>query len=116
MLLGRFAPAGVIVNEQLEVLEFRGDTNPYLHHAVGEASLKLLRMAREGIASELAAAFRKGKETPYRKSGLHVEERGRLREVTIEVIPMRVPLSRQRFWAVTFESMPQVARIQRSQK
>lgn len=28
--LARFAPAGVIINEDMEILEFRGDTSPYL--------------------------------------------------------------------------------------
>ena len=66
-LLGRYAPAGVIVNEQLEVLEFRGDTHLYLHNSPGEANLSFLRMAREGIASELAAAFRKRKRDAFSK-------------------------------------------------
>jgi len=108
VLLGHYVPAGVIVNENLEVLEFRGDTHLYLHNAPGEASLQLLRLAREGIAAELAGAFRKGKEAPFRKTGLHVEQGGRLREVTIEVIPLKVPLSRERYWAVTFESASSV--------
>ncbi len=47
ILLGRYAPAGVLVNSNLEVLQFRGRTSPYLEPPTGEASFNLLKMARE---------------------------------------------------------------------
>ena len=32
MLLARYGPAGVVVDEGLRILEFRGDTDPFLEH------------------------------------------------------------------------------------
>ena len=53
ILLGRFAPASVLVNEEMEILQFRGHTGSYLEPASGSASLNLLKMAREGLFMEL---------------------------------------------------------------
>ncbi|MCU1252560.1 MAG: signal transduction histidine kinase [Edaphobacter sp.] len=39
------APPGVIVNDTLEILQFRGRTSPYLEPAAGRANLNILNMA-----------------------------------------------------------------------
>ncbi|PYN05590.1 MAG: histidine kinase, partial [Candidatus Rokuibacteriota bacterium] len=44
ILLSKYAPAGVLVNEAAEILQFRGHTSPYLEPAPGQASLNLLKM------------------------------------------------------------------------
>lgn len=38
----KYAPAGVIINSDLEILQFRGDTSPYLSPAPGKPSFNLL--------------------------------------------------------------------------
>ena len=39
VLLAKYAPAGVLINEAMEVLQFRGHTGPYLEPPPGRASL-----------------------------------------------------------------------------
>ena len=63
MLLAQYAPAGVIVDDALNVVHVRGDTGPYLHLAPGEPTYNLLRMAREGLVVGLRTAFVKAKRT-----------------------------------------------------
>ncbi|HYO64959.1 MAG TPA: chemotaxis protein CheB [Archangium sp.] len=58
LVLASYAPPGVIINDALEILHFRGHTGPYLEPLPGAASLNLLKMAREGLALELRAAIR----------------------------------------------------------
>lgn len=58
LLLARYAPASVVIDTEMEILQFRGHTGPYLEPASGKASLNLLKMAREGL----------GLETPYSHS------------------------------------------------
>jgi two-component system CheB/CheR fusion protein len=48
-LLQHYTPACAIVNEQCEVLYIHGRSGKYLEPASGEASLNILRMAREGL-------------------------------------------------------------------
>src|SRR5262249_891948 len=57
VVLARYAPVGVVVDENLTVLQFRGRTGPYLEPAPGAASLDLLKMLREGLLGEVRAAL-----------------------------------------------------------
>ncbi len=91
ILLARYVPPGVVVNSDLEILQFRGDTGPYLTPAPGKASLNLLRMARVGLAVRLRAAIGKARKTeaPVREEGLQVPSEGGLRKVHLEVVPLQ---------------------------
>src|SRR5262249_20408233 len=53
VIVGRYAPAGVIVNADLEIVEFRGHTGPFLDPSPGEAKLDLLTMVRQTLLLEL---------------------------------------------------------------
>ena len=90
MLLTKFAPPSVLVSSTLDILQFRGDTSPYLVPAQGKASLNLLKMLREGLLVALRAAITKaGKEKlTVRERGLRVKSTGGYLDVTIEVIPI----------------------------
>src|SRR5205085_9349311 len=48
-LLARYAPPAVIVDNDLNIVQFRGDTAPYLIPRQGNANLNLLKMLREGL-------------------------------------------------------------------
>lgn len=90
MLLARYGPAGVVVDEGLNIVEFRGDTDPFLEHAPGQASLNLMQMVRKGLLVELRQAVQEArkKEAASRKEGLRIRYRGQLRSVSLEVIPI----------------------------
>ena len=62
LLLQRFAPASVIINQEGDILNFIGRTGKYLEHATGKASVNIYAMAREGLRNELAGAIRKAKQ------------------------------------------------------
>ena len=75
-LLASFAPASVVVDAQMEILHFRGDTHPYLRPAPGRASLNLFKMARAGLDLELRTAhFQSQKERTAREKRGHPDER-----------------------------------------
>jgi len=90
-LLNRFAPASVLVNSDLEVIQFRGDTGLYLAPSPGKASLGLLKMLREGLLVGVRGALHKARreETPVREEGLRVRSNGGHREVTVHVVPVK---------------------------
>src|SRR5579859_5545662 len=58
-LLSRYTPPGVIVNEQMEIVQFRGSTGAWLEPSPGKPTLNVLKMAREGLAFELRNALHK---------------------------------------------------------
>jgi two-component system CheB/CheR fusion protein len=59
LLLQHFSPAGVLVNENGDIIYISGRTGKYLEPAVGKANLNIFAMLREGLRNEFPAAFRK---------------------------------------------------------
>lgn len=90
ILVGRFAPASVLVGADYEILQFRGDTSEYLKLPTGKATLNLLKIAREGLVSELRGAILKAKRTGVsaQKEVLQMVET-ETHAVLIEVIPLK---------------------------
>jgi two-component system, chemotaxis family, CheB/CheR fusion protein len=105
ILMARYAPPGVLVNAELEILQFRGDTGPYLAPAPGKASLNLLKMVREGLLVTLRAAISRAKkeEAPVREEGLRVKSAGGTRKVDLEVIPVKGGAGEEGGFLVLFE-------------
>ena len=101
--LGRYAPAGVAIDEQLEILHFRGDTSAYLTMAPGEPSFSLLKLARPELLLELRAAIREAKEDNIvaRREGLRVKDKPGT--IAIEVTPIKNPVLAVRNYLVLFE-------------
>jgi chemotaxis methyl-accepting protein methylase len=59
LVLQRYAPPSVLVNDKGDILYISGHTGKYLEPAAGKANWNLFAMAREGLRYELAAAFQK---------------------------------------------------------
>jgi two-component system CheB/CheR fusion protein len=59
LLLQRYSPAAVLVNDKGDILFTSGRTGKYLELAAGKTNLNLFAMAREGLRYELTEAFRK---------------------------------------------------------
>ena len=109
LLLKKFAPPGVVVNEEFEILQFRGHTGEYLEPAPGEASLQLLKMARESLQPVLRGLLNKAL-----KSNVSVRHEGvklytdNGKKVTVEVDPIRGQPGSGHFFLVTFQATAQV--------
>jgi two-component system CheB/CheR fusion protein len=93
VLLSRYAPPGVLINEAFEILQFRGRTGPFLEPAPGAATFNILKMAREGLLSDLRAAIQTVRKTamPVRREGIPVKTNGDMSTVNLEVIPFVTP-------------------------
>ncbi len=89
IILDKYGPPAVVVDGELQIVLFRGQTGAYLEPAPGEASLNLLKMAREGLLYALRTAVYEARRTqePVRKAGLRVRSHGQTQTVDIEVIP-----------------------------
>jgi len=107
VLLARFCPPGVVINENLEIVQFRGRTSPYLEPAPGTATFNLLKMAREGLLAEVHTAVNtaRRKEIPVRRAGVRVKTNDHSIVIDLEVIPF-VTGGSDRYYAVVFEPAP----------
>ena len=63
LLLQRFAPASVLINDEGDILYITGRTGKYLEPAAGKANMNIYAMAREGLQNELPGAIRKAKQS-----------------------------------------------------
>jgi two-component system CheB/CheR fusion protein len=104
IVLHRHGPTGVLVNEDLEILQFRGDVSPYLAPPAGRASLNLLKMAREGLAGELQALLQeaRAKNARVQRAGATLLDDERTRAVDLDVTPIDTLHTKERFYLVLF--------------
>lgn len=105
MVLNEYAPPSVLVNEEGEILQFRGRTGSYLEPATGNATLNLLKMAREGLLPHLHAALREAqkKNSAVLREGVQVDQNGESRIVNLYVMPVKAPLAKQRYFLIMFQ-------------
>ncbi|GEP45081.1 PAS domain S-box protein [Brevifollis gellanilyticus] len=91
LLLAKYAPPGVVVSGALEIVQFQGDTGPYLAPAAGAASLHLIKMLREGLPTAVRDAVQKVDQTgsTVRVENLRVRSNGGFRRLAVEVIPLK---------------------------
>jgi two-component system CheB/CheR fusion protein len=108
LLLTRYAPPGVVVNERLEIVQFRGRTGSFLEAPPGQPQLSVLRMAREGLVPHLHEALetaRAGTAT-VRREGVRITEDDGIRVVNLEVVPLAgIAESAERYFLILFEEV-----------
>ena len=105
IVLSKFAPVGVLINENLDILQFRGHTGPYLESASGAASFNVVNMARPGLMLELRAAIQAAKREnmTIRKTGLPIKYNGNTVVIDLEVIPIKPsPLAKAPYFLILF--------------
>ena len=89
-LLSRFSPPGVVVNDQFDIVEFRGSTSGWLQPGPGKPSLNILKLTRDSLAFELREALHKAQTTqqPYSREHIPLTASGEQQWITIEVHPL----------------------------
>ncbi|MDZ8239460.1 MAG: chemotaxis protein CheB [Nostoc sp. ChiQUE01a] len=107
IVLNRYSPVGVIINSDLEILQFRGQTSSYLQPAPGRPSFNLLKMAKADLRLELRTAIHQAKkqQKSITKEGLQLREDDRVRQVKFDVIPFKSPVARETYFLVLFEDI-----------
>ena len=105
IVLGKYAPAGVVVDDELNILQFRGRVSAYLQPFPGMASLNLLKMTSEGLSAELRNALQKSRreDATVRREALRVRSDAGLIELNFEVIPFRPTTGRPHRYLILFE-------------
>ena len=104
LLMNKYVPSAVVINDQMRILQFRGKTGTYLEPAVGEASLHLLKMAREGLTLPLRTAVNEAidKQAFVRKQDIRYKYNGGMKMVDIEVTPIQHPTVTEYCYLVVF--------------
>jgi two-component system, chemotaxis family, CheB/CheR fusion protein len=109
LILARYSPDSVVIDETLQVLQFRGATSRYLEHAPGAASLNLLQMVRPPLVVDLRTAIHRAvkEDATMRRDNIVLKLNGDTLLVRIEVVPFESEAPKQRLFLVTFEHSKQ---------
>lgn len=90
VVLARFGPPGLIVDERMNVLQARGQTSAFVELASGAVSLNLLRILREGLVAPVREALERSiaEGIPVMRVAEFSPKPGEQRQVQIEVVPI----------------------------
>jgi two-component system, chemotaxis family, CheB/CheR fusion protein len=107
LLVNRFVPASIVVNDSMEIVQFQGKTGAYLEPPAGQPSFSVVKMAREGLLVDLRAALDAAKKSnaAVRKEGVQIQSEAGPREISLEVVPLRGPTAHERFYVVVFQDV-----------
>ncbi|HEX5436637.1 MAG TPA: ATP-binding protein [Gemmatimonadaceae bacterium] len=105
IVLAHYASAGVVVDNDLEIVQFRGATSAYLEPAPGAASFQLLKMIRPELRAELNKAIRSARQraASVRAKGVPFHENGVVHHVDLDVLPFKMVGAKGPFFVVLFE-------------
>ncbi|MGJ5814797.1 chemotaxis protein CheB [Paludibaculum fermentans] len=119
VLLSRYSPAGVVVDQDLEVLEIRGRTSPFLSLPAGKVSFNLIKLIPDtSLFLEVEKLIQEALATgePARREHLRFEHHGVATDLTVEVLPLES--ERRRSTLVLFEpaaeSLPHGGQLEES--
>jgi len=107
VLAHRFVPGSIVVNGEMEIVQFRGKVGPYLEPASGHPTFSLSKMAREDLQVDLRDVLTRAKKEnrPIRKEGLSISSNGGTRDFDLEVIPVRGQTAGERLYIIAFQDV-----------
>jgi len=115
ILLSKYSPAAILVDQGLEVLEVRGDPTPFFKLPAGKVSFHLLKLIPDtGLFLEIEKLIQLVEENgeSARRMNVRYEREGSIREVNIEVTPLYG--HQKRALLVLLEPLPKVEEQARS--
>ena len=105
IVFSKFSAAGVVINAQFEIVQFRGGTSRFLEHGPGDPSFNLLRIARAGLGMEIRALVNdaRQKRTVTAKENIAVLQEREKWLVRVEVHPLFSLSGQEPFFLVLFQ-------------
>jgi len=105
LLLEHYTPPALIVDPDLHIVHFQGDTSPYLAPATGQPSFHLLKMVRPELLVDLRSAIYKARQelAAVRKDRVTFEHNGKSAAVSLEVRPLKRPNGKKQDLLVVFQ-------------
>ena len=91
ILLSKYSPAGVVVDENLEVIEIRGKASPYLTLPLGKVSFNLVKLIPDtGLFLEVEELVQQARQSgePARQERVPYEHDGSAGSLNLEAVPL----------------------------
>ena len=105
LVLDRYAPVGVTIDEDMNIVQFRGQTGNYFEPAAGKPSFNLFKMIKPELVVELRAAVHQAKQQQeiVRQEGLRLATATGVKTIDLEVIPFKVGANDKPYLLVLFQ-------------
>lgn len=106
IILSKYTPVGVVVNEMMDIVHYRGSTGNYLEHAPGKPTNQVFRMVKQGLAFDLRNLLHqaKKKNKAVLKSKIPFKIHGHDTMISMEVIPL--PNMAEPHYLILFHEVP----------
>ena len=109
IVLARFGPPGLVIDDRMNVLQSRGQTSQFLEITPGAVSWDLLRILRESIATEVTAAVQRAvrENIPASEVVTVLDEQQHEQRVQVDVLPITSAAARPRSFLILFQNLAQ---------
>ncbi|BAZ36783.1 signal transduction histidine hinase (plasmid) [Calothrix sp. NIES-4101] len=107
LISNRYAPVSVVVNDQMDIIQMRGDTDTYLKLPLGTTDLNLLMMARSGLETALRTVIYQAQtqNISVRQEQIQVSSPEGSILLNLEAIPFRPAIVDALYFLVLFETV-----------
>ena len=107
IVLARFGPPGLVVDDRMNVLQSRGQTAPYMQITPGAVSWNLLRVLKEDLVKETRTAVQRAIEdlVPTSAVARLLDEQKNEQKIKIDVLPITGVTMRPRSFLILFENI-----------
>jgi two-component system CheB/CheR fusion protein len=111
IVLARFGPPGLIIDERLNVLQSRGATSSFLEITPGAVSWNLLRVLRDGLVNDVRAAVQRAihENVPSSIETFLMDEQIGEERIKVDVLPITSAAARPRCFLILFQAFPKDA-------
>ena len=107
IVLARFGPPGLIIDERMNVLQSRGGTSSFLDITPGAVSWNLLRVLRVGLVNDVSTAVQRAihENVPASTHAVLQDAQAGERHIQVDVLPIASMAARSKCFLVLFQTI-----------
>jgi two-component system, chemotaxis family, CheB/CheR fusion protein len=107
ILLSKYVSASVVVNKDLDILQFHGPVSNFIGISPGKATLNLLKLVRPEMVFDLRSTIHRATKSNQTetKTGLEIKINKNILNISIEVVPIGVQ-NDDKIFLIVFEKSP----------
>ena len=107
IVLARFGPPGLIIDERMNVLQSRGATSSFLDITPGAVSWNLLRVLRVGLVNDVSTAVQRAihENVPASTHAVLQDAQAGERHIQVDVQPITSMASRSKCFLILFQTI-----------
>jgi two-component system CheB/CheR fusion protein len=107
LILEKYSTPGVVINHDMQILQFIGQTDDFIQPSSGSASLNLLKMVRQDLMQDLRQAVRQAikENQSVRVDQVRLREGKQIHKINLQVLPLSAGESATLNYLVLFESV-----------